>query len=129
MPSRTCFTAPRARFLADPLPPGPPLPAPSTVPAALGAAAPMRGFGVLSFSPMTSFSQFGMLTAVMILYALIATLLVLPAVVLTVAEYRAAPAFPPRDDAGATGAPNNIWGEPAAPPQRVARRVKKRRKR
>ena len=59
--------------------------------AALTTAA---GFGVLSFSPMTSFSQFGMLTAVMILYALIATLLVLPAVVLTVAEYRAAPAFP-----------------------------------
>jgi predicted RND superfamily exporter protein len=99
--------------------------------AALTTAA---GFGVLGFSPMTSFSQFGVLTAIMILYALTATLLVLPAVVLTVARYRAPPAFPPRDDAGAAGAPDNVWGEndgsmPNTPPRRVVRRVKKVRRR
>ena len=99
--------------------------------AALTTAA---GFGMLSFSSMTVFSQFGILTAVMILYALAATLLVLPAVVLTVARYRAPPAFPPRDDAGASGAPDNVWGEndrsmPNTPPRRVVRRVKKVRRR
>jgi hypothetical protein len=70
----------------------------------------------------------------MILYALTATLLVLPAVVLTVARYRAPPAFPPRDDTGATGAPDNVWGEndgsmPNTTPRRVVRRVKKVRRR
>ena len=83
---------------------------------------------------MTVFSQFGILTAAMILYALAATLLVLPVVVLTVAEYRAPPAFPPRADAGAAGAPGNVWGEndgsmPNTPPRRVVRRVKKVRRR
>ena len=99
--------------------------------AALTTAA---GFGMLSFSSMTVFSQFGILTAAMILYALAATLLVLPAVVLTVAEYRAPPAFPPRADVGASGAPDNVWGEndgsmPNTPPRRVVRRVKKVRRR
>ena len=66
--------------------------------------------------------------------SLAATLLVLPAVVLTVAEYRAPPAFPPRADAGASGAPDNVWGEndgsmPNTPPRRVVRRVKKVRRR
>jgi hypothetical protein len=89
---------------------------------------------MLSFSSMTVFSQFGILTAAMILYALAATLLVLPAVVLTVAEYRAPPAFPPRADVGASGAPDNVWGEnnesmPNTPPRRVVRRVKKVRRR
>ena len=91
--------------------------------AALTTAA---GFGMLSFSPMTSFSQFGILTAVMILYALAASLLVLPAVVLTVAEYRAAPAFPPRNDAEPNAAPDNLWGEKeSGAPQKRVRRVKR----
>jgi len=84
------------------------------------------GFGMLSFSPMTSFSQFGILTAVMILYALAASLLVLPAVVLTVAKYRTAPAFPPRTDAEPNAAPDNLWGEKKnGAPQKRVRRVKK----
>ena len=82
----------------------------------------IAGFGVLWFSSMAIFSQFGLLTALMILYALVASLVVLPVLVLTltrahpphshspraprpvpVGGYRASP--PP------IGAPDNLWAE------------------
>lgn len=44
----------------------------------------VAGFGVLYFSPMNIFSQFGLLTALMVLYSLVAALVVLPVVVLRI---------------------------------------------
>ena len=48
-------------------------------------ATTMAGFGVLYFSPMNIFSQFGLLTALMVLYSLVAALVVLPVVILKLA--------------------------------------------
>ena len=47
----------------------------------------MAGFGVLYFSPMNIFSQFGLLTALMVLYSLVAALVVLPVVILKLSTH------------------------------------------
>ena len=46
------------------------------------------GFGVLAFSPLTPFQQFGMLTAITIAYALIAAVLVVPPAMIVWAAYQ-----------------------------------------
>lgn len=69
------------------------------------------GFAILAFAPMPMFASFGLLTAVMICLALLATLLVLPSLLLLVSRHDAAPQ-PPN---GPTG-PHAPTGKPPASP-------------
>lgn len=55
------------------------------------------GFGILAFAPMPLFATYGLLTAVMVVLALVATLLVLPSVLILVTPSQT----PPPDPAGA----------------------------
>jgi len=82
----------------------------------------IAGFGVLWFSSMAIFSQFGLLTALMIVYALAAALVVLPVLVLTLARAHPPHSHPPRSPRPAPvggsrssplpiGAPDNVWAE------------------
>lgn len=48
------------------------------------AASSVVGFGILGFAPMPMFASYGILTAIMIALALIASLLVLPALLVLV---------------------------------------------
>ena len=50
------------------------------------AASSVVGFGILSFAPMPLFASYGLLTAVMIGMAAVATLLVLPSLLVMVSE-------------------------------------------
>jgi predicted RND superfamily exporter protein len=50
------------------------------------AASTMVGFAIIAFAPMPMFSSFGILTALMILMALVASLFVLPSLLLLVAR-------------------------------------------
>ncbi len=50
------------------------------------AASTMVGFAIIAFAPMPMFSSFGILTALMIMMALIASLLVLPSLLLLVTK-------------------------------------------
>ncbi len=59
------------------------------------AASSIVGFAVLGFAPMPLFSTYGVLTAVMILMAAVASLLVLPSLLVIVARSGPAP-HPPR---------------------------------
>jgi predicted RND superfamily exporter protein len=52
------------------------------------AASTMVGFAIIAFAPMPMFSSFGILTALMILMALIASLFVLPSLLLIIARDR-----------------------------------------
>jgi predicted RND superfamily exporter protein len=48
------------------------------------AASTMCGFVIIAFAPMPIFSSFGILTALMILMALVASLLVLPSMLMLI---------------------------------------------
>jgi predicted RND superfamily exporter protein len=48
----------------------------------------MVGFAIIAFAPMPMFSSFGILTALMILMALVASLFVLPSLLLIIARDR-----------------------------------------
>ena len=52
------------------------------------AASSIIGFAVLGFAPMPLFSTYGVISAVMILMAAIASLLVLPSLLLMVARLK-----------------------------------------
>lgn len=53
------------------------------------------GFGILALAPMPLFAAYGFLTAVMIVMALVATLVVLPGILVTITRDAPAPALPP----------------------------------
>lgn len=66
------------------------------------AATTAAGFGVLAFASLAPMQQFGIITALTIVYSLIAAVLVEPACLKLWAQYRArkdTPAVPPADDA------------------------------
>jgi predicted RND superfamily exporter protein len=68
------------------------------------------GFGILAFAPMPLFAAYGLLTAVMILMALAATLAVLPALLVAITSDR-----PEASDSSASGNAAPAFGEQAQP--------------
>jgi len=59
------------------------------------------GFGILAFAPMPLFATYGLLTAVMVVMALVATLLVLPSVLILVTPTPSPTPSPPPEHADA----------------------------
>ena len=58
------------------------------------AASSIVGFTIMGFAPMPMFSSYGQLTAVMIMFALLASLIVLPALLMLVTTDSDIPSLP-----------------------------------
>ncbi|MDJ0769306.1 MAG: MMPL family transporter, partial [Ilumatobacter sp.] len=71
------------------------------------AVSSAAGFGIMAFAPMPLFAAYGLLTALMILMALIATLTVLPGLLVLVTQDRA---IEPVQDAGTDGRATALSG-------------------
>ena len=61
------------------------------------AASSVVGFGILAFAPMPLFASYGLLTAIMIAMAAIATLLVLPSLLVMVSKDEAVDPAPEKE--------------------------------